>query len=170
MKAIKKSAFALLLSTSCQSQELATVPKLDIDRYMGTWYEIARLPNRFENGLESITATYSLRPDGRITVINRGIKLSGKLSQIEGVAWVPDKSEPGKLKVRFFWPFAGKYWIVFLDESYRVAMVGEPKRKYFWILSRTPELDKDTLQELIRIAKQKGFETNKLIYVNQKCP
>ncbi len=170
MKAIRKSAFVLLLSTSCQSQELATVPKLDIDRYMGTWYEIARLPNRFEKGMECITATYSLRPDGRITVMNRGVKSSGKLSQIEGVAWIPDKSEPAKLKVRFFWPFAGKYWIIHVDANYKYALVGEPKRKYFWILSRSPEVDKETLQELTRIAAQKGFDTNMLIFVNQKCP
>lgn len=164
------SAVALLLSTSCQSQELTTVAELDLERYMGTWYEVARLPNSFEKGLECITATYKLQPNGKVAVINRGKKANGAVSQVQGVAWVPDKSEPGKLKVRFFWPFAGKYWIVHIDANYRFALVGEPKRKYFWILSRTPELDKDTLQELTRIAEQKGFDANKLIYVNQKCP
>lgn len=161
---------SMLFGTSCKSQDLQTVPALDLQRYAGTWYEIARLPNSFEKGLECITATYTLRPDGRVTVENKGVRADGTVSSIKGVAWVSSKDEPAKLKVRFFWPFAGKYWVVYIDNDYRYALVGEPKRKYFWILSRTPQIDSTTYVQLVDIASQKGFDTQRLITVNQKCP
>lgn len=161
---------SVLFGTSCKSQDLQTVPALDLQRYAGTWYEIARLPNSFEKNLDCVTATYTIRPDGRVTVENKGVKADGSLSSIKGVAWVPDKDEPAKLKVRFFWPFAGKYWVIYIDEGYQYALVGEPKRKYFWILSRTPIVDSAVYEKLVSIATEKGFDTAELITVNQKCP
>ncbi|HDP76132.1 MAG TPA: hypothetical protein ENN49_09740 [Bacteroidales bacterium] len=161
---------SMLFGTSCKSQDLQTVPALDLQRYGDIWYEIARLPNSFEKNLDCITATYTICPDGRVTFENKGVKADGSLSSIKGVAWVPDKDEPAKLKVRFFWPFAGKYWVVYLDQDYRYALVGEPKRKYFWILSRTPQIDPTTYNQLVDIASQKGFDTQRLFIVNQKCP
>lgn len=161
---------SVLFGTSCKSQDLQTVPALDLQRYAGTWYEIARLPNSFEKNLDCVTATYTIRPDGRVTVENKGVKADGSLSSIKGVAWVPDRDEPAKLKVRFFWPFAGKYWVIYIDEGYQYALVGEPKRKYFWILSRTPIVDSAVYEKLVSIAAEKGFDTAKLITVNQKCP
>lgn len=169
MKLKTMAIFALLFGTSCKSQDLPTVPELNLERYQGTWYEIARLPNRFEKGLSCISATYTIREDGRVTVENRGVKAEGTESYIKGVAWVPNTDEPAKLKVRFFWPFAGNYWVIFLDENYQYALVGEPKRKYLWILSKTKTLDTQTFDKLKLIAKQKGFGVDKLIMVNQNC-
>lgn len=161
---------SMLFGTSCKSQDLQTVPALDLQRYAGTWYEIARLPNSFEKNLDCITATYTIRPDGRVTVENKGVKADGRVSRVRGVAWVPNSQEPAKLKVRFFWPFAGKYWVIYIDQDYRYALVGEPKRKYFWILSRTPIVDPAVYEKLVSVATEKGFDTAKLITVNQKCP
>lgn len=113
---------------------MQTVPVLDLQRYAGSWYEIARLPHSVEKNLDCITATYTIRTDGRVTVENRGVKADGSVSRVRGVAWVPNNEELAKLKVRFFWPFAGKYWVIYLDQDYRYDLVGEPKRKYSWIL------------------------------------
>lgn len=169
MKIKAMVAFSLLFVSSCKSQELSTVADLNLEQYMGTWYEIARLPNSFEKGLQCITATYTLRPDGRVTVQNRGIKADGSESSIKGVAWVPNKNEPAKLKVRFFWPFAGKYWVFYIDPDYGYALVGEPKRKYLWILSKSNSIESSTLTHLVSIAKASGFDVDRLVMVNQNC-
>jgi apolipoprotein D and lipocalin family protein len=136
------------------------VEHVDLNRYTGTWYEIARLPNSFEKGLQNISATYSIRDDGKINVLNKGQKISGgEWNVASGIARIPDKSVPAKLKVSFFWPFSGKYWILYLDENYQYVLVGEPSRKYMWILSRNPHMDKDAFDKLLQIEKEKGFAT-----------
>jgi len=165
----------LLFSTSCSSpmKNLTTVPEVDINKYAGKWYEIARLPNSFEKDLICVTAEYILRQDGKITVINTGLKESdeGKVSSIKGKAWVPDPSEPGRLKVQFFWPFASGYYIFHLDkENYQYALVGTPSRKYLWVLSRSKEMDGNLYLQMVEIAKQNGFETATLLKVKQQCP
>ena len=144
---------------------------VDLNRYTGTWYEIARFPNSFERGLKCVTATYTLRNDGRITVLNKGHKVENPAveKQSQGVAWVPDKTYPAKLKVRFFWPFSGDYWILALDPSYRFVLVGDPSLKYLWVLSRTKTIEDTDYRHLLDIAKENGFEISKLMLVEQNC-
>jgi len=141
------------------------------EKYLGKWYEIARLPNSFEKGLVCCTAEYGLRDDGKISVINAGVKEeSGKISSIKGKAWVPDPEEPGRLKVQFFWPFAAGYYIFHLDkENYQYALVGTPNRKYLWILARSPIMDDVLYKELVEIARKNEFQTDILIKVRQDC-
>jgi apolipoprotein D and lipocalin family protein len=125
-----------------KSSPLVTVPHVDLNRYLGTWYEIASFPAWFQRGCTGSTAEYALLPDGRIRVINRCFKnsLDGPLKESTGKAEVVDAANNAKLKVWFFWPFKGDYWIIDLDSDYRWAVVGVPSRKYLWILSRTPTL------------------------------
>jgi apolipoprotein D and lipocalin family protein len=151
---------------------LTTVPEVDLNKYCGKWYEIARLPNSFEKGLICCTAEYSLRDDGKIKVVNTGHKENepGKVSKATGKAWVPDKNEPGRLKVQFFWPFAGGYYIFHLDTAnYRYVLVGDPSRKYLWILARTPYIDDALYNELVEVARKNDFAVNELIRVKQDC-
>ena len=145
---------------------------VDLARYTGTWYEIARFPNSFEKGLKCVSATYTLRDDGRITVLNKGHKVENPdiVKQSQGVAWIPDKTYPAKLKVRFFWPFSGNYWIIALDPSYRFVMVGDPSLKYLWILSRTKKIEETDYKQLLDKAKENGFDISKLMLVEQNCP
>jgi len=144
--------------------ELATVDHVDIERYMGTWYEIAKLPQRFEKGLVGVTATYSLLPNGKVRVLNKGYKrdFNGKTKTAEGRAVAVDAKTNAKLKVSFFWPFAGDYWILELGKDYEYAVVGEESRKYLWILSRTPQMDDAIYNDLVRRLQTKGFDVSKL--------
>ena len=146
------------------AKPLQVVPRVDLQRYLGTWYEIATIPQRFQKGCVGVTAHYSLRADGAIDVVNacRKNTLDGKESSIRGKAWIVDKTTNAKLKVRFFWPFAGAYWIIELDKDYQWAVVGHPDRTYYWILSRTPQMDPAVYDELIRRAAEKGYDTSKI--------
>lgn len=159
--------------TSCggeTAKPLPVVSKVDINRYAGKWFEIAKLPNRFEKGLKCITATYTLKANGKIEVVNGGRKIeTNEATTAKGVAWIPDKDVPGKLKVRFFWPFSGNYWILALDEQYQWALVGDDSRKYLWILSRTSALDKPTIDMLLKQAADQGFDTSKVEFARQDC-
>jgi len=150
--------------------ELKTVESVDVKRYMGTWFEIAKLPQRFEKGLVGITANYTLLPDGKVRVINNGYKegFNGKLKTIKGKAWVADTATNAKLKVSFFWPFAANYWIIELGKDYEYAVVGGESRRYLWILSRTPQMDEAVYNELLKRAKDKGFDISKLEKVPQR--
>jgi apolipoprotein D and lipocalin family protein len=146
------------------SKPLEVVPRVDLQRYLGTWYEIATIPQRFQKGCVGVTAHYALRDDGDIDVVNvcRKETLDGKESLIRGKAWVVDKTTNAKLKVRFFWPFAGAYWIIELDKDYQWAVVGHPGRNYYWILSRTPQMDPAVYDELVRRAAAKGYDTSRI--------
>ena len=141
----------------------------EINRYLGTWNEVARLDHRFERGLTKISATYTLRPDGGVKVINKGWnQADGKWEQAEGKAYFVGQPDNGRLKVSFFGPFYGGYNIIELDKKdYAYSMVTGPDRSYFWILSRTPQLPKKTLEALIKNAKQLGFATDKFIFADQ---
>jgi len=152
-----------------EEKELLTVGKVDITKYAGTWFEIARLPNSFEKSLNCVSATYSLRKDGKIDVVNAGFKKGKVRKEIKGQAWVPNKAENAKLKVQFFWPFAGNYWILALDSIYMSALVGDPSRKYLWILSKSKQMEKVQYKSFLQIAKEKGFDVSKLILVDQSC-
>ena len=148
---------------------LDVVPSVDLTRYAGKWYEIARLPNRFQRDCASDTsATYTLRADGKITVLNECRKADGRQKSAKGTARVADSKGPNtKLKVTFFWPFSGNYWIIDLDPAYRWAVVGEPGRDYLWILAREPQLDTELYQQIVERAKQRGFDTGKLLKTRQ---
>ena len=143
---------------------LDVVPHVDLNRYVGQWYEIARLPNRFEKKCaNSVTATYSLRTDGKIEVVNRCRKSSGDYTTAKGKAKVVDKTTNAKLKVTFFWPFYGDYWILDLGENYEYAVVGAPNRKYLWILSRSPQMDETVYRQLLAKMAARGFNTEQMI-------
>ena len=145
------------------------VSSVDLARYAGKWYEIARLPNRFQRDCAaSTTATYTLRPDGKITVVNECSKADGLRKSAKGTARVADPTGPNtKLKVTFFWPFSGNYWIIDLDPEYRWAVVGEPGRDYLWILSREPRLEEAQYQRILERAKQQGYEVGRLMKTAQ---
>jgi lipocalin len=147
-----------------------TVKSLDLNRYLGTWYEIARFPHSFEKNLVGVTATYSLREDGKIKVLNQGYKntLDGELSKAEGKAKIPDPLKPANLKVSFFWIFYAEYNVLELDENYQYAMIGSSSAKYFWILSRTPQMDDTTYEMLLEKAQKRGYDLSKLEKVPQK--
>ena len=163
---------AMMLFSSVNAQKnLSVVPSVDLNKYAGIWYEIARLPFYFESKLKCITATYSLREDGRITVLNKGHYISNpeKINTSKGVAFAPDKNVPAKLKVQFFWPFKGDYWIMELDKDYKYVLIGEPLYKYLWILAREKKLDEATLQMLFKKATDAGYNLTNLIITDQNC-
>jgi apolipoprotein D and lipocalin family protein len=150
---------------------LMLVDALDPARYLGRWYEIARLPQYFENGLVGTTAEYSLRKDGRIDVVNSGFKkvLDGKYSAVKAVAWIPDAAKPGALKVKFFNLFAADYLVFGLDaEDYQWALVGNDSRKFLWFLARTPEVPAELIEKMKGIAEAQGYDLAKLYFVPQK--
>jgi apolipoprotein D and lipocalin family protein len=144
---------------------LVPVATLDTQRYLGTWYEIARYPNSFQRGCVGVTATYTRRDDGRIGVRNecRSERLNGPARSIEGKAWqVGDRPDSARLKVQFFWPFAADYWVIALDPDYRWAVVGEPSRDYLWILSRTPQIDQAHYATILERVAALGYEPSRL--------
>ncbi|MCX6255349.1 MAG: lipocalin family protein [Bacteroidia bacterium] len=172
---MKKTIFifiAIMIFSSAHSQRVpSVVATVDLNRYKGTWYEIARLPNSFERKLKCASATYTLRDDGKITVLNKGNYITDpqKTNTAKGVAWVPDKKSPAKLKVQFFWPFSGNYWIMYLDKDYRYVLVGDPSLKYLWILSREKKMDETTYKMLLQKAIDNGYDVKPIIRVEQDC-
>ena len=146
------------------SQTLQTVPYVDLKKYAGKWYEIASLPQRFQKGCTCTTAEYTLTGKGYVIVENRCRKNSptGKQSYIKGKAFVVENSGNAKLKVQFFWPFKGKYWIIDLANDYSYAVVGHPNRKYLWILSRTPVMNDLLYQQIISRLTEEGFDRSKI--------
>lgn len=161
----------LLLFSSCKAQnnmiDKTVVKQLDLQRYLGTWYELARFDHKFERGMEGVTATYSFRDDGKIKVLNSGFKesLDGSISEAIGKAKVPNKNEPGKLKVSFFWIFYGDYFVLDLDGNYQWALIGSSSDKYLWILSRTPHVSDELYNELLEKLSKRGYDVQKLIMV-----
>lgn len=147
---------------------LEVVPHVELEKYLGKWYEIAHLPAKFQEGCNETTATYTLLKDGSISVLNQSTK-NGKMKQAKGKAKVVDKNSNAKLKVTFFWPFYGDYWIIKLGNDYDYSVVGTPNRKYLWILSRTPQMDDKLYSQLVEYAKSKGFDVSKLIKTLQKA-
>jgi apolipoprotein D and lipocalin family protein len=162
---------SVVLLTACDvgikqvGPPLDVVSFVDLERYMGTWYEIARYPHRFQEGCVDTTATYSLRDDGKVDVLNQCYKgkVDGELKEAHGKAWVVDSVTNAKLKVSFFWPFTGDYWIIDLGERYEYAVVGHPDRRYLWILSRSPEMDDQLYNNIIEKLKTQSYDTGKLI-------
>jgi apolipoprotein D and lipocalin family protein len=142
------------------------VHNFELKRYLGTWYEVARLDHRFERGLSQVHAHYSMRDDGGVRVINTGYsQKDDEWERAEGRAYFVDKPDTGRLKVAFFGPFYGAYNIVALDkEQYSHAMVISANTSYLWILARQPTLDSEILKQLVARAGELGFDTNGLIY------
>ena len=140
---------------------LEVVPHVELEKYLGKWYEIAHLPAGFQEGCTETTATYTLSEDG-ISVLNE-CRRNGKVKQAKGKAKVVDKNTGAKLRVTFFWPFFGDYWIINLGKDYEYAVVGTPNRKYLWILSRTPHMNDKVFSQLIESAKSQGFDVNNLM-------
>jgi len=158
------------IKTQSQMIDQTTVKALDLNRYLGKWYEIARFPHSFEKNLVGVTATYHLKADGMIEVLNEGFKntLNGEHSKAIGKAKIPNISEPGKLKVSFFWIFYADYFVLELDEeNYQYAMIGSSSDKYFWILCRTPQMDESVYNMLLDKARKRGYHLEKLYKVPQ---
>jgi apolipoprotein D and lipocalin family protein len=161
----------VLFSSSCATMNrntikpLETVNFVDLSRYVGQWHEIARYPHRFQEGCVGSRATYSLRDDGKINVVNECFEKlsSGKIRSAKGRAWVVDNETNAKLKVSFFWPFAGDYWIIDLGRDYEYAVVGHPERKYLWILARSPQMDEATYRSILKRLQEQEYDTTKLI-------
>lgn len=168
---MKKNLFLLFSVILCGCvgipEGISPVTNFDINRYLGTWYEIVRLDHSFERGMEKVSAQYSLRDDGGVRVINRGLDTeTGKWKQIEGKAYFVEEPTVGRMKVSFWGPFYGAYNVIDLDhEHYSYAMVCGPSTSYFWILSRTPEMPASLKADLIQKAEKWGFNTNDLIHV-----
>ncbi|TPV94533.1 MAG: lipocalin family protein [Myxococcales bacterium FL481] len=151
---------------------LQTVESVDLSRYAGTWFEIASYPQRFQEGCTGTTATYKLRDDGEVDVINRCRQgsLDGEGDSVKGRARVVDPSTNAKLEVTFFWPFWGDYWIIDLGEDYEFAVVGHPGRDYLWILSRTPTLDESVYREIVDRLQAQGYPPERLKKTLQPSP
>jgi apolipoprotein D and lipocalin family protein len=163
----------LLSCTSLKKQAAAppeVVPFVDLTRYAGLWYEISRYPNRFQEGCVGSRATYTLRSDGKIAVLNECYEGSfiGRLRDAKGTAKVVDKKSNAKLRVSFFWPFYGDYWIIDLGKDYEYAAVGHPDRTYLWILSRTKNMDEMLYREILERLEAKGYDTSRLIKTRQE--
>ena len=147
---------------------VTVVDDFELDRYLGTWYEIARLDHRFERGLSNVTATYSMRDDGGVRVLNRGFNTDeGEWEEAEGKAYFVGDTTVGQLKVSFFGPFYGGYNIMELDKSgYQYALVAGPDRGYLWLLARSPDIDKQVVERLVSVAANTRFPVDELIYVD----
>lgn len=162
----------------CQAQnndamntlDSSTVSAFDLEQYLGTWYEIARYPHRFEKDLQGVTATYSIRKDGKIKVLNQGYKgsLDGKKSRAVGKAKLNKNGKPGQLKVSFFLFFYADYFVMELDPNYQWALVGSSSPNFLWVLSRTPELPKETVDHILSKAKSRGYDLSELEFVKHK--
>lgn len=155
-----------LLSGNCKGQNVdnSTVSSLDLNRYLGSWYEIARFDHSFEKGLNYTKAHYSVNSNGTINVTNSGMK-GDKPKTSVGKAKITDKT--GLLRVSFFGPFYSDYRIMMLSDDYKYALIGSGSKKYLWILSRTPEVPEKILDQILREASDRGYNTDKLIWVKQ---
>lgn len=163
-------ALVLVVVAGCaggavKGSTLETVQSVELESYLGTWYEIARTPNKFQKDCHGSMAKYTLRDDGKIAVLNSCRKggRDGKLEQAKGKAWVVDTRTNAKLKVSFFWPFSGDYWIIDLHEDYEYAVVGHPKRTFLWILSRSPTMDRKTYEAICEGLVEQGYEPERLL-------
>lgn len=164
---------AAFLQSGCTGvpEGIEVVTEFDLKRYLGTWYEVARLDHRFERGMSNVTAEYSMRADGGVSVVNRGYKIAAdEWEEATGKAYFVDDPDVGRLKVSFFGPFYGGYNIIELDkEDYQYAMIAGPDRNYLWILARSPDLDEGVISGLVNKARLLGFPTNELIYVDHSA-
>lgn len=164
----KKNYFSELLcrlvGCSRPTVDNSVVSNFDLNSFLGRWYEIARFDHRFERGMEQTKANYVLRKDGKVDVLNSGMK-NGKYSEAKGIAKLTDT--PARLRVSFWRPFYSDYRIMYIDEDYQHALIGSGSDKYLWILSRTPQISDEIKSRIIAEAERRGYDTAKLIWVNQ---
>jgi apolipoprotein D and lipocalin family protein len=171
---VRKTLLALLslVLSGCHGYPAAVTPvkNFDIDRYLGKWYEIARLDHSFERGLEQVSANYTLQESGEVKVVNRGFSTkTNEWKEAVGKAYFVGKTDEGYLKVSFFGPFYSSYVVFGLDlESYQYAFISGPNESYLWLLSRTATVEKDVLELFVETAGKKGFRTEELIYVEHQ--
>lgn len=162
---------AILLQTACTGvpDGMKAVKNFESERYLGTWFEIARLDHSFERGLEQVSATYSMRDDGGIKVVNKGYSAEDKeWKEAVGKAYFVDDKNTGHLKVSFFGPFYGSYIIFKMDQvNYQYAFISSYNHEYLWLLSRTPQVSDEVKQDFINTAAEYGFSTDQLIFVEQ---
>ncbi len=149
---------------------LETVSHVDVERYMGKWYEIAKYPNSFQKNCFKAEANYKLKKNGEVEVVNTCLKDGKKVKEAEARAWIVDEITNAKLKVQFFAKFlklpffAGDYWIIMLGDDYEYAVVSEPKQEFLWILSRTKKLEEYKLENILDELRQRGFDLNKIVF------
>lgn len=154
-------------------KDVESVEYVDVNKYMGTWYEYARIPNRFQNKCEgNVTANYTLLPGGKVRVINECLETDGNTDKAKGTAKIVNTETNSQLKVSFFSIFGinlfwGNYWVLYVDEEYKVAVVGEPGRKYGWILTRDIEPDSEKLKEAYNAIENNGYDADKFIQTKQ---
>lgn len=150
------------------TKHLAVKQDFESEKFLGKWYEIARLDHKFERGLDFVTATYSIKDDGKIKVLNEGLRSDGQKSEAIGKAYlVNPEGKTGELKVSFFWIFYAKYRIIFLNKDYQTAVITSGTMDYLWILSRKPIIDEYQFDDLMNFCNKNGFETEKFIYPRQ---
>jgi len=160
------AAAVFAVSTPAKAPPLAVVAQLDLARYIGTWHEIARLPMYFQRHCaRDTTATYT-RNNDEIRVFNRCLDEDGKELSATGRARVSGEGSPAKLEVSFFWPFWADYWVIALDEDYRWALVGEPRRRYLWLLARDPKMDRAQAEAILAKAHDAGYDLSPLIWAD----
>jgi apolipoprotein D and lipocalin family protein len=159
---------SFLFGSCTHSTKIRTVDKVDLDRYAGKWYEIASIPTPFQKGCECTTAEYTVTGKRFIRVTN-SCKVGDKFKKIQGKAFVTKGSNNSKLKVQFYWPFRGSYWIVDLDDGYQWAVVSNPKMKYLWILSRKARMDETQYSHILDRIKAQGFNIEKIVKTRQEC-
>ena len=178
-KSIQSIGLASILSLLVQGcavlnqqeyRPLEVVENVEINKYMGTWYEIASIPMSFQENCTGTTATYSLNPDQSVEVFNQCFQntLDGPINKIKGSAWIANPDNQAKLKVQFFWPFSGDYWLIELDDNYQHAVVGHPSRNYLWILSRQPDLEEGIYESLLEKIQAKGYDLDRIKKTPQK--
>lgn len=156
---------SLLMGCSKKTVDNSVVTDFDLNRFLGSWYEIARFDHKFERGMEQTKAMYVLRDDGKVDVLNTGIK-NGKHSEAKGLAKLTDTA--GLLRVSFWGPFYSDYRIMLLDNDYQYALIGSGSDDYLWILSRTPQISDETKTQIFAEAQKRGYDTTKLIWVKQQ--
>ena len=161
----------MLFSCSTIPKGITAVNQFDKNKYLGKWYEIARYPNRFQRKCTGdVTASYALRADGKVEVLNSCQENEGRINSAKGTAKVANAQTNSKLKVTFFWPFYGNYWIIDLAPDYSYAIVGEPKRDYLWILSRSPHMHDNLYQQILAKIQAAGYDPAKLVKTPQSTP
>ena len=165
--ALLAAAFAVCgVSCKCGGGRPApeTAAGVDIPRYMGVWHEIARLPTPFQRGTFDARAQYELAEDGTVKITNTSRGASGKTSAARASAYIPDPAQPAKLRVSFFWPFYGDYWILALGPDYQWALVGTPDFRYLWLLSRSPQMPRAQAMQILSRARDLGFDISPVIF------
>lgn len=170
MKNIFLVTLVLFLFTACSYKDpnIKSVQTVNLDRYIGSWYEIARYEHKFEKDCKNVTATYSIKKNEKIEVINRCTKMTnGEKTEAIGEAYAVDNTN-AKLKVSFFWPFYGDYWIIMLDKNYSYAVISEPSKKYLWILSREKKLDEKIKEKILKRLESLDYDLSKLIWTVQE--